>query len=92
MSEEEPSGETEPVTLAGLVDRACDRFEADWRAGRRPRIEEYLDDTPEQGRPTLLRELVLLELEFRRREGERPTLQEYRVRFPEHNASLDSIL
>jgi WD40 repeat protein/serine/threonine protein kinase len=92
VSDEESRCESEPVTLAGLVDRACDRFEADWKAGRRPRIEDYLDDTPEPGRPALLRELVLLELEFRRKQGERPMLQEYRVRFPEHNASLDSIL
>ena len=26
------------------VDAACDRFEAAWRAGQRPRIEDYLRD------------------------------------------------
>src|SRR5262249_6105501 len=30
--------------------------------------------------------------EFRRRNGEQPTLQEYRARFPEHGPSLDAIL
>ncbi len=30
---------TLPLTLVRCVDRACDRFEADWRAGRRPKIE-----------------------------------------------------
>jgi WD40 repeat protein/serine/threonine protein kinase len=42
--------------------------------------------------PALLRDLVMLELEFRRRDGEWPTMQEYRARFPEHGTSLDSIL
>src|SRR5262245_45777122 len=31
-----------PLTLAGRVDRACDAFEAAWRAGQRPRIEDLL--------------------------------------------------
>ena len=40
------------------VDAACDRFEAGWRAGGRPRIEEFLDAVPEPARPALLRELL----------------------------------
>ena len=92
MSDEGSAREPDPATLAGLVDRACDRFEADWRAGRRPRIEEYLDGAPEPGRPALLRELVMLELDFRRRDGERPTPHEYRARFPEHARFFDAIL
>jgi serine/threonine-protein kinase len=64
------------------VDRACDAFEAAWRAGRRPTPEEFLDDCPEPDRPALLRELVAAELELRRASGERPTPEEYARRFP----------
>src|SRR5262249_20329602 len=71
-----------PLTLAGQIDRACDRFEDDWKAGRRPRIEAYLADAAEPDRPVLLRELLLLELEFRRVHGERPSPGEYQDRFP----------
>ncbi len=42
----------------GLVDRldlACDRFEAAWRAGARPRIKDYLCEAAETERPTWLR-------------------------------------
>ena len=77
-----PASGSLPLTLAGRIDRACDRYEADWKAGRRPRIEAYLADTPEPDRSVLLRELLLLELEFRRNDDERPTAGEYQARFP----------
>jgi tetratricopeptide (TPR) repeat protein/tRNA A-37 threonylcarbamoyl transferase component Bud32 len=64
------------------LDAACDRFEADWREGRRPRIEESLGQVPESERTELFRELLPLELEFRRDTGESPTPDEYRRRFP----------
>jgi hypothetical protein len=32
-------------------DQVCDRFEAAWKAGQRPRLEDFLGDTPEAGRP-----------------------------------------
>jgi WD40 repeat protein/tRNA A-37 threonylcarbamoyl transferase component Bud32 len=79
-----------PLTLAGRVDRACDRYEAEWKAGRRPRIESFLPDAPEPERPALLRELLLLELEFRRAGGEWPTPEEYAARFPGQGALIGS--
>ena len=48
------------------LERVCDRFEDAWRAGQRPRFEDYLGDMPEPGRSALLRELLLLELAYRR--------------------------
>ena len=51
-----------PRELTRLIDEACDRFEADWAAGRRPRIEDALAGIPEPGRPDLLRELLKLDL------------------------------
>jgi hypothetical protein len=37
----------------------------------------------------LLQELLGLELAYRVRRGERPTLAEYRQRFPKHDTALD---
>src|SRR5271157_4961551 len=62
----------------------CDRYEAAWREGRRPRIEDYLAEALEPERALLLRELLALELELRSNGGERPEPQEYRERFPGH--------
>ena len=36
------SPEPLPLTVARQIDADCDRFEAEWRAGRQPRIEDYL--------------------------------------------------
>jgi serine/threonine-protein kinase len=73
-----------PARASERVDAACDRFEAAWRAGAGPRIEDYLDRADADDRPALLRELVALERELRRRGGQRPALEEYLRRFPAH--------
>ena len=55
-----------PLPEAEHVDRTCDRFEAAWRAGERPRIEDYLAELPAGDRPALLRHLVALDADYRR--------------------------
>jgi serine/threonine-protein kinase len=46
------------------VDAACDRFEADWRASRRPRIEDYLPSVSGPLHDAVLRSLLQLECEL----------------------------
>ena len=58
------------------------RFEAEWRAGRRPRLADFLVESAGAERAALLRELVLLDLGYRRRLGETPRPAEYLGRFP----------
>jgi hypothetical protein len=58
------------------LDEACDRFEASWRAGERPRIEGFLADTTDSLRPALLRYLLAVELDYRGSLGELPELSE----------------
>src|SRR4051812_29441271 len=74
--------------LTRRVDEACDRFEADWAAGRRPRLEGALAGVPGPGRPELLRELLKLELAYRRKALEWPTPAVYRGRFPGHTGPI----
>ncbi|WP_152049730.1 serine/threonine-protein kinase [Tautonia marina] len=64
-----------------LIDERCDRFEAAWMRGDRPRIEDYLTDVPESDRSGLIRELLAVELAYRRRFGESPTSEDYLSRF-----------
>jgi len=51
--------------LARQIDAVCRRFEADWREGCRPRMEEYLVDVSHEGRSALRAELEALERELR---------------------------
>jgi WD40 repeat protein/tRNA A-37 threonylcarbamoyl transferase component Bud32 len=72
------------VQLARRLDQVCDRFEAAWKAGRRPRLERYLRQSPPAAQAELLRELLVLELEYRYENGEEPRWEEYHLRLPEH--------
>jgi WD40 repeat protein len=72
--------------LSHEIDRACDRFEASWKAAvagsSRPRIEDHLDDVPGPDRPVLLRELILLDLYYRSQSLEQIQPEDYLGRFP----------
>jgi tetratricopeptide (TPR) repeat protein len=68
---------------ARRLEAACDAFERAWAAGGSPRAEDYLAGCDESVRPKLLRELVHLDLYYRRRRGEACTLEDYRARFPD---------
>src|SRR5436309_4652691 len=81
----------EPSSLSQdrRINEVCESFEAAWRAGDRPRIEDSLGATPEPERSALLAELLALELELRRDRGERPIPAEYHTRFPDHARLID---
>jgi serine/threonine-protein kinase len=68
--------------VARRLDRVCNAFEAAWRTGVRPRIEDFLDGWAGSGRSALLRELVLLDAHYRRRDGDLVP-EDYRGRFPD---------
>jgi WD40 repeat protein/tRNA A-37 threonylcarbamoyl transferase component Bud32/Flp pilus assembly protein TadD len=74
-------GELPPVELSWVNDQA-DRFERAWRGGQHPRIEDHLAGVAEPRRSLLLEELLRVERELRRDEGQEPTPEEYRRRFP----------
>jgi eukaryotic-like serine/threonine-protein kinase len=64
-----------PPSLEGRVDQICDRFEAAWKAGQRPVIQDYLADVADEDRSVVLAELMALDLACRQREsatGEEP--------------------
>ncbi len=61
-----------PPDRARQIDGVCNRFEAAWKAGPPPRIDDFLDGWTEPERSLLLRELVLLDGDYRRQRGEAP--------------------
>jgi serine/threonine protein kinase len=73
-----------PLSLAKRVNEACDRFEAAWKTGERPRIEEYLADVAEPERPAFLRGLLELKIELRTKASDKPRFEEYEQRFPDY--------
>jgi len=84
---------TQPqLSLSGQVDVVCDRFEAAWRSGHRPRLEEYLDAGPQGQREKLLADLLETEVDLRQKGGETLRADEYHQRFPNHAHLIDAVL
>ena len=60
------------IGLARQIDEVCRRFDAAWRAGCQPRIDDYLVDVVDEGRPALWAELEALERDLRQAEENLP--------------------
>jgi tetratricopeptide (TPR) repeat protein len=71
-----------PSEVWDRLDRVVNRFEDAWQRGERPSLADYLGQAGAE-RVALLRELVLIEVELRRRAGEPAALTDYHERFPE---------
>jgi hypothetical protein len=52
------------LQMARRIDDVCRRFEADWRQGRQPRIDDYLVEALDEERPALRAELEALDREL----------------------------
>jgi serine/threonine-protein kinase len=79
------SSTTERLTLARRVDQICDRFEAAWQAAatseKPPQLESFLDGITGAERDALLRELVPLDVCYRRLRQETIDPQPYSALF-----------
>ena len=89
---ESPAHREEPISRRRRVDGVGDEFERRYQAGKQPRIEEFLERAGPADRPHLLRELLRLELEFRRGDGQAVDPQEYRDRFAAEAEVVEAIL
>jgi serine/threonine protein kinase/formylglycine-generating enzyme required for sulfatase activity len=85
------SSEKPLSSQARRIDEACLRFEVAWKGGQPPRIEDYLTTAPEADRAALFRELLGVELPYRRRRREDPSIAEYESRFPEYQSAIAAV-
>lgn len=70
------------VATLERIEKVCLEFEAAWKRADIPRIEDYLYDCPPDERCALLRELLLLELDYQQSSGLSLCRDEYVTRFP----------
>jgi tetratricopeptide (TPR) repeat protein/tRNA A-37 threonylcarbamoyl transferase component Bud32 len=73
------------------LEEACCRFEEAWKAGQRPRLEDFVAGPVRAERLALLRELLRLEVYYRRQAGEGPSAADYETRFPGATALLSDL-
>jgi len=82
-----------PIAALERIDQLCADFERKWQANEPPAIESVLsEDVPELERDVLLAELIVLDVDYRRRRGESPAKQEYLDRFPDDSQAIDNAL
>jgi hypothetical protein len=77
-----------PLKALEQIDQLCEQFESRWTAGERPALEDFLSAAPTGGRAPLLRELLPLDVDYRRQQGESPTCEAYAARWPDDAALI----
>ena len=82
-----------PIAALQRIDDLCADFERRWQSDEPPTIESVLAGhvSPSE-REVLLAELIVLDVDYRRRRGDTPTKQEYLDRFPEDSNAIDDAL
>lgn len=75
------------------IDQTCDDFESAWKAGERPFVDDVLGDFPADAQAAVLNELLPIEIAWRQKSGETPSVDSYLFRFPElDQARLEALI
>lgn len=74
-----------------IIDLLCDEFEEKWRREERPLPEAYLSRIDGAHRAKLLKELLLLELHYRKSSGEEVNLDDLLARFPDSPSLVSDV-
>ena len=82
-----------PIASLERIDDFCADFERGWQANTPVAIESVLaQEVSPVERDVLLAELIVLEIDYRRRKGEAPNKQEYLARFPAVAEAIEDAL
>jgi serine/threonine protein kinase/tetratricopeptide (TPR) repeat protein len=84
------TGEATATAAGAAYEAVFQRFEAAWRQGPPPAIDDYLTDTA-NAPPGLLLELVHIDLEFRLKAGEATRVEQYLSRYPRLTADREAL-
>ncbi|MEX1223606.1 MAG: hypothetical protein WEA31_03580, partial [Pirellulales bacterium] len=80
-----------PRSVAERIDLICDAFEDSWRSGQRPTLSSFLQQTMPSEQRQLFRELVMLDIEYRRRQGETVRPGDYLTELPEFSDEIRAL-
>ena len=91
MADSNDSAGESARSIGAEMDRICDAFEAQWRMGLRPAIEPLLSHIDHDHRDQLFRELLHLELIYRRKRAEEPELEVYLKHYAEYGGVVEAV-
>ncbi|MEZ6087725.1 MAG: serine/threonine-protein kinase [Pirellulaceae bacterium] len=75
-----------------LINQRCNAFELELSRGKRPRIEDYLEDLSEREWTIAIREMLPIEIEYRGQSDAGLNVKQYLSRFPEIDSEWLSTL
>lgn len=82
-----------PIAALERIDDRCAEFERHWQSQQPQTIESALsEEMSVDERELLLSELLVLEIDYRRRNGESPAVEEYLDRFPDNAKTIRDAL
>lgn len=76
------------INIFDRIDSLCATFRTRWKQGKRPRIEEFLDQVGDDAKANLFRNLLQLDIRFRQRNGEHLDSNDYLQRFPQFTTHI----
>ncbi|MCA9144648.1 MAG: protein kinase [Planctomycetales bacterium] len=79
------------VNIFEDIQALCSDFRRQLRKGRAPKLEDYVNKLDESARQNLFQNLLHVEVEFRRRQNETPSSDEYLSRFPQYGRSIRQV-
>jgi serine/threonine-protein kinase len=88
----EPTLAHDTPAPTSALDGLSSQFAAQWIAGQRPQIQEFLSQAPAELRRDLLARLMRLELELQSRSGETFAVRNYREQFAEYSDIVEQVL
>jgi WD40 repeat protein/tRNA A-37 threonylcarbamoyl transferase component Bud32/tetratricopeptide (TPR) repeat protein len=90
--ENEPTLARDSPAPDSALDGLASQFAAQWMAGQRPQIQEFLSRAAADLRPGLLARLMRLEMELQSQSGETYAVRNYRERFAEYSDVVEQVL
>lgn len=85
---EADSSSADSLKRGYLLDSICDSFEAAWKDGAEPNLEDYLTDAGAEHARELFEELIHVDMYYRQRNGENSSIDDYIARFPQYSSDL----
>jgi serine/threonine-protein kinase len=92
MSDDIRNGDDLSSQFEDEIERACDRFEAEWKAGAEPEIKKFITEAPPPARNELERELLKLDIHYRRKREDTILPHDYTADYPEHASLIATLL
>ncbi len=91
---DQPGGQSDLVNSIDsirVIDKICDRYESAWQLGEPPQLREYLNEIVPELRVEAFRELLILDVWYRKTSGEEFSAEDYAYRFPEFSTVVQDV-